>query len=85
MAEINPEQARNDPEKAREALNEESGRSIAGDSPPDAGLGVGPDNPDLDVDHPGDSAKGKIAIAAILGLVLLFAVLWFVGAVVGLF
>ncbi|MGQ1837988.1 DUF6480 family protein [Kocuria turfanensis] len=85
MADINPEQARNDPEKAREALNEESGRSIAGDTPPDAGVSVGPDNPDLDVDHPGDSAKGKIAIAAILGLVLLFAVLWFVGAVVGLF
>lgn len=85
MADINPEQARNDPEKAQEALNEESGRSIDGDTPPDAGVGVGPDNPDLDVEHPGDSAKGKIAMVAILGLVVLFAVLWFVGALVGMF
>lgn len=85
MAEINPEQARNDPKKASDALNEESGLSIEGDSPPDAGSGVGPTNHELDVDHPGDSAKGKIAIVAILGLVVLFAVLWFVGAIVGMF
>ena len=85
MAEINHEQARNDPKKAQDALNEESGMSIQGDSPPDAGLGVGPTNHELDVDHPGDSAKGKIAIAVIMGLVVLFAVLWFAGAVVGMF
>ena len=85
MADINPEDARNDPQKAQDALNEESGRSIEGDTPPDAGVGVGPDNPDLDVDHRGDSAKGKIAIAVILGFAVLFAVLWFVGAIIGLF
>ncbi|WP_255396225.1 hypothetical protein [Kocuria sp. CNJ-770] len=59
MADINPEQARNDPEKAQDALNEESGRSIAGDTPPDAGVGVGPDNPDLDVDHPGTPRRAR--------------------------
>ncbi|GAA1764837.1 hypothetical protein [Kocuria aegyptia] len=85
MAEINPENARNDPKKASDALNEESGLSIEGDTPPDAGVGVGPNNPDLDVDHPGDSAKGKIALAVIIGLVALFVVLWFVGALVGMF
>jgi hypothetical protein len=85
VTEINSEDARNDPKKASDALNEESGLSIEGDSPPDAGSGVGPTNHELDVDHPGDSAKGKIALVAILGLVLLFAVLWFVGAIVGMF
>jgi len=85
VADINPEQARNDPEKARKALNEETGYSVEGDTPPIAGLGVGPHNPDLDVDHPGDSSKGKIAIAVIFGFVVLFAVLWFVGALVGMF
>lgn len=85
MADINPERARNDPEKAGDALNEESGLSIEGDTPPDAGSGVGPTNHDLDVDHPGDSSKGKIALAVIIGLVALFVVLWFVGALVGMF
>lgn len=85
MADINPEHARNDPEKSRDALNEESGLSIEGDTPPDAGSGVGPTNHELDVERSGDSAKGKIALAVILGLVALFAVLWFVGAVVGMF
>ncbi|GAB2602048.1 UNVERIFIED_CONTAM: DUF6480 family protein [Kocuria sp. CPCC 205316] len=85
MAEIDPEQARNDPKKAGDALNEESGLSYEGDTPPDAGSGVGPTNHELDVDRPGDSAKGKIALAVIIGLVALFVVLWFVGAVVGMF
>lgn len=85
MAEIDPEDARNDPEKARKALDEQDGRSYAGDTPPDAGVGVGPDNPDLDVDRPGDSAKGKVWIGVIVGLVALFVLLWFVGAVVGMF
>ena len=85
MSEITPEHARNDPKKAGEALNEESGLSIEGDTPPDEGSGVGPTNHELDVDRPGDSAKGKIALAVIIGLVALFVVLWFVGAVVGMF
>lgn len=85
MAEIDPEHARQDPHEAAEALNEESGKSFAGDTPPDAGSGVGPTNHEQDVDRPGDSSKGKIALAVILGLVALFAVLWFVGAVVGMF
>jgi hypothetical protein len=85
MSTIDPEDAGRDPQKARDALNEESGRSIEGDTPPDAGVGVGPSNPELDADHPGDRSKGKVAIAVILGLAVLFAVLWFVGAVVGLF
>jgi hypothetical protein len=85
VAEINPEPERNDPKKAGDALNEESGLSIEGDTPPDAGSGVGPTNPELDVDRPGDSSKGKLALAVIIGLVALFVVLWFVGAVVGMF
>lgn len=85
MSDIDPDETRKDPQKAQDALNEESGRSIPGDTPPDAGVGVGPNNPDVDADHPGDTSKGKVAIAVILGLALLFAVLWFVGAIIGLF
>lgn len=77
--------ARSDEQRAADATHEDSGYSIEGDTPPAEGLGVGPTRHELDVDHPGDSAKGKIALAVILGVVVLFAVLWFVGAVVGLF
>lgn len=85
MADIDPEDARDDPEKARRAARESSGYEFEGDTPPAQGLGVGPTNPELDADRPGDSAKGKVALAVIVGLVVLFAVLWFVGAVVGMF
>ena len=85
MADISPEEARHNRKKDAEATHESSGYSVEGDTPPAQGLGVGPTNHELDVDHPGDSAKGKIAIAVIMGLVVLFAVLWFAGAVVGMF
>lgn len=85
MADISPEEARHDKDKDAAATHESSGYSVEGDTPPAQGLGVSATNHELDVDRPGDSAKGKIAIAVILGLVVLFAVLWFAGAVVGMF
>lgn len=85
MADINPEEARRDPEKADEATHEHSGYSIEGDTPPAQGLGVGPTNKDDDVEHPGAGAKGKITLVVILVLVVIFIGLWIGGAIVGMF
>ncbi|NUL45797.1 hypothetical protein F7P69_11420 [Cellulosimicrobium funkei] len=82
---MNPDDARNDREKAADATNENSGHSIDGDTPPAEGLGVGPTNNELDVDRPGVGAKNKTWLAAILALVIIFVVLAIVGRIAGMF
>ena len=49
------------------------------------GLGVGPTNNELDRDHPGDSAKGKVTLVVLAALVGLFIVLAIVGRIIGFF
>lgn len=83
MADINPEEARHDPEADRKATHEHSGYSIDGDTPPAEGIGVGPTN--HDGDRTGGGSKGKTTLVVLLALVVVFLVLWIIGAVVGMF
>jgi hypothetical protein len=85
MADISPEEARHDPQKDAKATDENSGYSIDGDTPPAEGLGVGPTNPELDVDRPGESAKNKTWLVVTLALVVVFVVLAIIGRWAGMF
>lgn len=85
MADINPEESERNRSKAAAAANEHSGYSVDGDTPPAEGLGVGPTNNELDRDHPGDSAKGKVTLVVLAVLVGLFIVLAIVGRIIGFF
>jgi len=85
VADIDPQRARQDPEKAAEATREHSGYSIEGDTPPAEGLGVGPTNPEMDVERRGEGAKGKTWLVLVLALVVVFVVLAIIGRIAGMF
>ncbi|MDI3330323.1 MAG: DUF6480 family protein [Micrococcus sp.] len=85
MADRSPEDARNDPEEAKKATRESTGHSIEGDTPPAEGLGVGPTNPDMDVEKPGEGAKNKVWLVLVLVLVVVFVVLAIIGRFAGFF
>ena len=65
-------------------MDEYSGYSIEGDTPPAEGLGVGPTNHEMDVEKPGEGAKSKIGLVLVLVLVA-FIVLLVIGRIVGMF
>lgn len=46
---------------------------------------MGPSNNELDVDRPGDGAKGKAALIGVVALVIVAVVLVIVGRVIGMF
>lgn len=85
MANIDPEDTRDHPDRAADATRETSGHSIDGDTPPAEGASVGPTNNELDVDQPGVGAKNKTWLVLILALVLVFVVLGIIGRVAGMF
>jgi hypothetical protein len=83
MADLNSEDARNDREQAAEATRESTGHSIEGDTPPAEGAGVGPTNPDMDVEKPGEGAKGRVWLVLVLVLVAVFVILAIIGRIAG--
>ena len=85
MADLNSEDARNDRDQAAEATRESTGHSIEGDTPPAEGTGVGPTNPEVDVERPGEGAKGKVWLVLVLALVLVFVILAIIGRFAGFF
>lgn len=85
MTDTSPEEARHDRKKAADTTHESSGYSIEGDTPPAEGLGVGPDNPKLDIEPPGDGAKNKVWLVLILALVAVFVILAVIGRFAGMF
>ena len=85
MADISPEEAEHNRAKAAAAADEHTGYSVDWDTPPAEGIGVGPTNDELDRDHSGDSAKGKVTLVVLAVLVGLFIVLAIVGRIIGFF
>lgn len=70
---------------ASRALDENSGYSIDGDTPPAEGLGVGPTNNAMDVEQTGERSVGKIVLIALAVLVVLGVLLAILGRVTTLF
>jgi hypothetical protein len=85
MADRSPEEARNERDQAAKATRESTGHSIEGDTPPAEGAGVGPTNPDMDVEKPGEGAKGKVWLVLVLVLVGVFVILAIIGRFAGFF
>ncbi len=85
MADLSPDDARNDREEAAKATRESTGHSIEGDTPPAEGLGVGPTNPDMDVEKRGEGAKNKVWLVLVLVLVVVFVILAIIGRFAGFF
>jgi hypothetical protein len=85
MADASPEDARRDREQAAEATRESTGYSIEGDTPPAEGAGVGPTNPDVDVERRGEGTQGKIWLVLVLVLVAVFVILAIIGRFAGFF
>jgi hypothetical protein len=85
MADLNSEDAQNDRDQAAQAARESTGHSIDGDTPPAEGAGVGPTNPDMDVEKPGEGAKGKVWLVLVLVLVAVFVILAIAGRFAGFF
>lgn len=72
-------------EPARRAADEHSGQSFSEDTPPAEGTGVGPTNPQMDVEQTGERSTGKIVLGVIIALVLIGILLFILGRVVTLF
>lgn len=70
---------------ARRAADEHSGRSFSRDTPPAEGTGVGPTNPQMDVEQTGERSTGKIVLGAIIALVVIGILLFVLGRVFDLF
>lgn len=68
-----------DPQDLAAASRESTGAAIDGDTPPAEGTGVGPTNNEMDRDKPGEGALGKIVLGVIVGLVVLFVLLYVLG------
>ncbi|MGW9762056.1 DUF6480 family protein [Micrococcus aloeverae] len=73
-----------DARRAREATDETSGVAFDSDTPPAEGVGVGPDNPGMDVEQTGERSAGKIVLGLIIALVVIGLLLFILGRVAGL-
>lgn len=67
----------------RASLDEDSGADVPGGTPPAEGLGVGPTNPEMDVERPGERSTGKIVIGVLVALVVVFVLLFVLGRLFG--
>jgi Family of unknown function (DUF6480) len=85
MADLSPDNARNERDQAAKATRESTGHSIEGDTPPAEGLGVGPTNPDMDVEKRGEGAQNKVWLVLVLVLVVVFVILAIIGRFAGFF
>ncbi|MGW5853110.1 hypothetical protein [uncultured Micrococcus sp.] len=66
------------------ATDEHSGYTVEGDTPPAEGLGVGPTNPDMDVEKTGEGVNGKLIMGILIALVVVFLLLFVLGRVADL-
>lgn len=73
-----------DARRARAAMDETSGVAFDGDTPPAEGVGVGPNNPGMDVEQTGERSVGKIVLGLIIALVVIGVLLFILGRVAGL-
>lgn len=83
MAETDPEEAQHHRQKDAEDTDEHSGYSIDGDTPPSEGLGVGPTNPQVDIERPGEGPRNKVWLVLILAVVSVFVVPAIIGRIAG--
>lgn len=74
-----------DPHDARRAADEHSGHTDRGGTPPAEGSGVGPTNPQMDVEQPGERSTGRIVLFAIIALLVIGILLFVLGRVFDLF
>lgn len=74
-----------DPHDARRAADEHSGHTDRGGTPPAEGSGVGPTNPQMDVEQPGERSTGRIILFAIIALLVIGILLFVLGRVFDLF
>lgn len=72
-------------ENPRGATDETSGMTNPGETPPAEGVGVGPTNPEMDVEEPGEGGRNRVWLYVIPALVLVFMVLAIIGRTAGMF
>lgn len=72
-------------DRAARALDENSGYSTDGDTPPAEGTGVGPTNNSMDVEKTGERSFSKVIVIALGVLVALTVLLFILGRVTSLF
>jgi hypothetical protein len=85
VSNTNPAEDRRDHTHDVEAMDEKTGYSIEGDTPPGEGLAVGPTYHDMDVDHRGEGTRNRLWLVLVLVLVAIFVILAIIGRFDGFF